>query len=59
MKILFTGIIIICLALLWAALHDIIKGEEDITAEIFAVVISFAGIILASSRLRKIHSSKA
>lgn len=37
LKIFWTGIIIICLVLIWAGLHDIIKGEENITAEIIAV----------------------
>ena len=37
LKVLLAGIIIICLALIWAGLHDIIKGEENITAEIIAV----------------------
>lgn len=35
--ILLAGITIVCLALIWAGLHDVMKGEENITAEIIAV----------------------
>lgn len=57
-KIFFWILIVVLLALLWAALHDIIKGEEDITAEIIAVAVSLAGIIFASFRLIKIRASR-
>ena len=56
LKIFWTGIIIICLVLVWAGLHDIIKGEEDITAEIIAVIVSIAVIIYIIAKFRKIRT---
>jgi len=52
-NILLTGITIVCLALTWAGLHDIIKGEENITSEIIAV--SGSAVVLMYVILRFIR----
>lgn len=52
-NILLTGITIVCLVMIWAGLHDIIKGEENITAEIIAVTGSTVVLIYVIFRFIK------
>jgi predicted Co/Zn/Cd cation transporter (cation efflux family) len=44
-KILLSIAVIILLALDWAALHDIIKGEENLTLE-YSIVVFSAGVFV-------------
>jgi hypothetical protein len=52
------GIVIVSLLISWAALHDIIKGEEDITSETAALVLSFILIIYSVYKLRKLRTRR-
>jgi len=58
-KILWGGIITICLALIWAGLHDIIKGEEDTTAEITAIILSIAVLIYIIPKFRTFRTASS
>lgn len=54
--IYLTAIAVISFYLLWTGLHDIIKGEEDITLELTAVIISAAIIVYIAFRIKKIRT---
>lgn len=48
-------IVLVLLALDWAALHDIVKGESDLTAEYAVLAVSgavFCGLALLCLRRR-------
>jgi hypothetical protein len=53
-KILLACLIVVSFAVIWASLHDIIKGEENITLEIFAAVLSFGALIFSILKFQKI-----
>ena len=58
-KIFLACITIICLSLIWTGMHDIIKGEENIAAEIIAVIVSIAVIIYIILKFRKIRTGQS
>lgn len=54
-KVLIAMLVLILLALDWAALHDILKGEADVSLEYSMVLVSvfvFAALVLSRFRQR-------
>jgi hypothetical protein len=57
-KIILIPVILILLALDWAALHDILKGEQNLLAEYGMLLLSmiiFTVILIAGSKKRHIN----
>jgi len=48
---------LVVLALVWAALHDIIKGEQDVWMEWLFVFISFTLLIVVVYKWLKVKSN--
>lgn len=48
--ILLVGVVVLLLALVWAALHDILKGEPDLSLEYGTILFSLLifGVIVFS-----------
>jgi hypothetical protein len=52
-RLVVIGMVVVLLALDWAALHDILKGEPDVRGELAMLALSavvFAGLILSQER---------
>jgi hypothetical protein len=50
------GLVLLLLALDWAALHDIIKGEPDLKAEYSMLVVSLFVFVMMALAWRRAHA---